>query len=123
MTPQLIVRLADPIEFVVGLVASRWVAGLIELRIARTDVHPDVVIPLQEACNHLLNTVDLRKSSYPAPVVRCHPLLERDMHGLPVRLDIEPYQIDLYLRQGLVPLTVAEQLAGNLTFLLRHLSS
>lgn len=122
MTPHLLLRLVDPVALVLSRVNSRWYGGALELRIDRTDVDPAAHSALLEAgIRTLVELVPLIAANRRLPVVRYYT--ECDIPGRKLwHMDVMPYQADIYLRQGLMPQELADELAGHYTNIACHLT-
>jgi hypothetical protein len=123
MSPQhqIVIRLADPAELVLGRVNTRWLGGgAIELLLDRTEADPASVPVLTEARDLALRkVVPLLHAHGPPPIVRYY--VERHIPGgRLVHVEPSPWQTDVYLAHGLLPQEMADELAGHSTNLLRH---
>ncbi|MGW5689125.1 hypothetical protein [Nonomuraea sp. NPDC003754] len=101
----------------ISRVNSRMKHGRLEMLLDRTGVDPNVLEPLQIVGARTLSDLVPLLTLGRSPTVRYY--LERNVPGL-VHMDVSPYQADVYLERELIPLDLADELAGHSTNLLRH---
>ncbi|MGW3346757.1 hypothetical protein ACWDA3_25890 [Nonomuraea rubra] len=91
---------------------------MIKIWMDRTLVDPRLVVALQSAGQQALPTLLHMIVPGRTPIVRY--FLERDIPGGQlVHVELTPYQNDVYVKRGLMPQAVADELAGHSTAILR----
>lgn len=120
MSLQVVVRLVDPAELVLGRVNTRRHGSTLELLLDQTDVDPAALPVLLEARDRaLVEVVPLIRFDRPPPTVRY--FMERNIPGGRLwHIDAGPVLTDVYLECGLMPQDMADEVASHSTNLLRH---
>ncbi|MCW2878005.1 MAG: hypothetical protein JWQ95_2105 [Sphaerisporangium sp.] len=121
MIPQTFLRFVDPAELISGRVNTVFSDDRVELRIDRTKLASILFCPLSELGVDITTHLVPRIIPGRPPIVRY--FMERDIpSGLLIHADVTPYQIDIYVKHGLMPPDLADEIAAHSTYLLRRLS-